>query len=207
VRFKFLSRRLGRIALSELYMRTENPSSLRSGRTKVTPTPSSVGFLLVDPSHKPIYANSEAIRILTFPAYPRNKKHVETLLAEKVRSVFLHGKRSSRPDFSTEFISGKRCYLCRAIGLQPNTALLLERKASKRLDASQVAKQYNLTPREQETVELLMQGLSGKEIANRMHISPNTMKTFLRLVMLKMGVSTRSKIIGKIIEQATRLTA
>jgi len=56
-------------------------------------------------------------------------------------------------------------------------------------------------------VELLMQGLSSKEIANRMHISPNTIKTFLRLVMLKMGVSARSKIIGKIIEQATKLTA
>ena len=188
-------------------MRTENPSSPRNGGTEVTPTPSSVGFLLVDPSHKPIYANSEAIRILTFPVHPPKKKHLETLLAEKVRSVFLHGKRLSRPDFSTEFISGKRRYLCRAIALPPNTALLLERKAARRLDASQVAKRYNLTRREQETVELLMQGLTSKEIANQMHISPNTMKTFLRLVMLKMGVSTRSKIIGKIIEQAKALTA
>src|SRR3989442_11716191 len=77
---------------------------------------------------KPIYINSEAIRILTFPAYPPKKKQLETLLAEKVRSVLLHGKRLSEPEFSTEFISGKRRYLCRAIGLQPNTALLLERK-------------------------------------------------------------------------------
>ncbi len=89
-------------------MRTENPTSLPSGRTKVTLAPPAVGFLLIDPSRKPIYVNSEAIRILTFPAYPPKKKQLETLLAEKVRSVLLHGKRLSLPDFSTEFISGKR---------------------------------------------------------------------------------------------------
>src|SRR5207245_7154700 len=112
-------------------MRTENPTSLASGRTKVTFAPPAVGFLLIDSSRKPIYVNSEAIRILTFPAYPPKKKQLETLLAKKVRSVLLHGKRLSLPDFSTEFISGKRRYLCRAIGLQPNTALLLERKAAR----------------------------------------------------------------------------
>ena len=164
-------------------MRTENPTSLPSGRTKGTLAPPAVGFLLIDSSRKPIYINSEAIRILTFPAYPPKKKQLETVLAEKVRSVLLHGKRLSEPEFSTEFISGKRRYLCRAIGLQPNTALLLERKAARQLDVSQVAKRYKLTPREQGIAELLMQGLTRKEIANRMHISPNTMETFLQLVI------------------------
>src|SRR5207245_8187006 len=89
-------------------MRTENATSLPSGRTKGTLAPPAVGFLLIDSSRKPIYINSEAIRILTFPAYPPKKKQLETLLAEKVRSVLLHGKRLSEPEFSTEFISGKR---------------------------------------------------------------------------------------------------
>src|SRR5437879_10365766 len=164
-------------------MRTENPTSLASGRTKVTFAPPAVGFLLIDSSRKPIYVNSESIRILTFPAYPPKKKQLETLLAKKVRSVLLHGKRLSLPDFSTEFISGKRRYLCRAIGLQPTTALLLERKDARQLDVSQVATRYKLTPREQEIAELLMQGLTRKEIANRMHIRPNTMRTIIRLVM------------------------
>jgi DNA-binding CsgD family transcriptional regulator len=35
-------------------------------------------------------------------------------------------------------------------------------------------------------------------MADRMKISPNTVKSFLRLVMVKMGVSTRSGILGKI---------
>jgi len=57
--------------------------------------------------------------------------------------------------------------------------------------------QYNLTSRELQAVELLMDGLRSKEIALRMQISPNTVKAFLRLVMLKMGVSTRSGIVGR----------
>ena len=45
-----------------------------------------------------------------------------------------------------------------------------------------------------------MQGLTSKEIAVRMKISPNTVKAFLRLVMVKMKVSTRSGIAGKLKE-------
>jgi DNA-binding CsgD family transcriptional regulator len=45
----------------------------------------------------------------------------------------------------------------------------------------------------------LLQGLTSKEIAARMSISPNTVKAFLRLVMVKMGVSTRSGIVGRVV--------
>jgi DNA-binding CsgD family transcriptional regulator len=62
-----------------------------------------------------------------------------------------------------------------------------------------VSSQFGLTRREQETIQLLLQGLTSKEIAERMGISPNTVKAFLRLVMVKMGVSTRSGIVGKIV--------
>ena len=56
-----------------------------------------------------------------------------------------------------------------------------------------------LTPGEREFLEQLANGYAYKEIAERMKISPNTVKAFLRLVMVKMGVSTRSGIIGKIV--------
>jgi DNA-binding CsgD family transcriptional regulator len=48
-------------------------------------------------------------------------------------------------------------------------------------------------------VELLFQGLTNKEVAQRMRISPHTVKALVRLVMAKMGVSTRSGILGKIV--------
>ena len=63
---------------------------------------------------------------------------------------------------------------------------------------AEISKRFGLTAREQETVQFLVEGLTSKEIAQRMKISPNTVKAFIRLVMVKMGVSTRSGIIGKI---------
>jgi len=51
--------------------------------------------------------------------------------------------------------------------------------------------------REQEVAQLLSQGLTSKQIGLRMQISPNTAKAFLRLIMVKMGVSTRSGIVGE----------
>jgi DNA-binding CsgD family transcriptional regulator len=45
----------------------------------------------------------------------------------------------------------------------------------------------------------LGEGLTSKEIAIRMNISPNTVNSFVRLMMVKMGVSSRSAIIGKIV--------
>jgi len=62
-----------------------------------------------------------------------------------------------------------------------------------------IAQQFNFSRREQQAVELLLQGLSNKEIANRMNISPNTVNTFFRLIMIKMGVSSRSGILARMI--------
>ncbi len=173
-----------------------------------------MGFLLLDSAHKPIYSNPEAIRVLTFSVKPGDSRPLEALLAEGAQSV-LRKHRPLHSDSLIEFVSGRRRYVCRVIYLpsppgsrsQLLAALLLERKAPQCVEASQIAKRYNLTTREQQTVELLMEGMRSKEIAIRMEISPNTVKTFLRLVMVKMGVSTRSGIMRKIFEQGTRLTA
>jgi DNA-binding CsgD family transcriptional regulator len=78
-------------------------------------------------------------------------------------------------------------------------AVLLERGSSGIRAVAQVGQEFELTGREKETVQLLAQGLTSKEIAVRMDISPNTVKAFLRIVMVKMGVSTRSGILGKVI--------
>jgi len=58
---------------------------------------------------------------------------------------------------------------------------------------------YHLSQREGETVRFLIEGLTNKEIAARMGISPDTVKVFLRLAMMKMGVSSRTGIMSKFI--------
>lgn len=64
---------------------------------------------------------------------------------------------------------------------------------------SDAARRFHLSPRERETVQHLVLGLTTKEVAERMGVSPNTVKQFVRLVMSKMGVTTRSGMIGKLI--------
>jgi DNA-binding CsgD family transcriptional regulator len=53
-----------------------------------------------------------------------------------------------------------------------------------------------LTPRELEVVGLLARGLSGSKIADRLIISPETVRTHIRNAMEKRGARTRSHLIA-----------
>jgi DNA-binding CsgD family transcriptional regulator len=86
---------------------------------------------------------------------------------------------------------------------QPKIAVVLERVFTQPADITRWSEAYQLTTRECETVKLLMKGLTSKEIANEMCISPNTVKSFLKLVMAKVGASNRTGIIAKILEKAS----
>ena len=67
-----------------------------------------------------------------------------------------------------------------------------------------LAAAYKFTVREQEAFSGILTGLTTKELANRMNISPSTVKTFVRLVMIKMGVSTRAAIIARMLTDRGR---
>lgn len=54
---------------------------------------------------------------------------------------------------------------------------------------------YNLTARESEIVELIYQGMTSKQIAEKMFISENTVKKHTYNIFKKMKVSNRSQII------------
>jgi DNA-binding CsgD family transcriptional regulator len=180
-------------------------------RKKVPPSRSAAGFLLMDSSLNPISFNAEAIQILGYPDKIARLKRTEVFLAEKIRSTLLSGRTLGNVPFVTEFRSGRRHYFCRAFLVDahandpahPCMAVLLERGPSGLIPLSQVSQQFNLTQREGEALAYLLQGLSSKEIANRMNVSPNTVKAFLRLIMIKTGVSSRSAIVGKIMMTQT----
>ena len=53
-----------------------------------------------------------------------------------------------------------------------------------------------LTNREREILALLADGLSNKQIARRLGISTNTVKTHLELLFDKLGVSTRAEAVA-----------
>ncbi len=167
-------------------------------------TLSNEGFLLLDTLMNPILVNHAAAQILAYPHKLETQKNVDNYLAGRVRSTLLSGQASNGPLVS-RFQSGRRIYSCRSFYVnsmsngdsQASLAVLLERGASRSGSLAQLFEGFNLTAREQEVSQYLLQGLTSKQIAVRMEISPNTVKAFLRLIMVKMGVSTRSGIVGK----------
>jgi len=167
--------------------------------------PSRCGFLLLDTSLNLIASNPEAVQILSYPSKPDRIKQLNVFLADRIRTV-LADSQSSESNGVREYQSGRRRYICRKFqidcngrySLQPAVAMLFERTATADLALEEICRQFDLTQRERETVELLVQGLTTKEIANRLSISPNTVKAFVRIVMVKMNVSTRSGIVGRL---------
>lgn len=59
-----------------------------------------------------------------------------------------------------------------------------------------------LTPREREVLDLLAQGLTNNAIADRLVISPNTVKRHLKAIFAKLEVSTRAAAVAKAIGEA-----
>jgi DNA-binding CsgD family transcriptional regulator len=167
---------------------------------------SEAGLLLLDFGNLPVYANTEAIRILLYPQDAEKVQSLACYLAEKIRSVIVNGRSPTCLPQARELVSGRRRYVCRIFDLAsgwkhsstPAVAVLIERAHQVSFQVSLIAERFQLTRREEETVSLLLGGLTSKEIAQRMQISPNTVKAFLRLVMIKMGVSSRPGIMGKI---------
>jgi DNA-binding CsgD family transcriptional regulator len=152
--------------------------------------------------------STDAIRVLTYPQMPKDPQ-VRALLVEQKLSQLLSRLRLAREASTpTAFQSGGQHYNVRLFKLNagrnvsltsPCHVLMLERRDRTRVDISSAALVFRLTAREQETLGFLIQGLTSKEIANHMGVSPHTVKAFLRLVMSKMQVSTRSGIVGKLL--------
>jgi DNA-binding NarL/FixJ family response regulator len=62
-----------------------------------------------------------------------------------------------------------------------------------------------LTPREQEVLALLADGLVNKQIAARLGISTNTVKTHLELLFDKLGVATRAEAVATAVKEGLLL--
>lgn len=169
--------------------------------TRVSPE----GFILLDSSMNPIFVNPAAKEILVYPHNPEAQKDPDSYLSATIRSTLFSKQSSNGSALVPKFQSGKRTYRCRSFPVNGlangdshvSLAVLLERATARAAFLTQNLERFHLTTREQEVAQFLLKGLTSKEIGMRMHISPNTVKAFLRLIMVKMGVSTRSAIVGK----------
>jgi DNA-binding CsgD family transcriptional regulator len=176
-------------------------------KTEHATTGAEVGFVLLDSTLHPVLLNRSAAEILSYPLKPGTQKGQHSLLAERVRIMLVASPSPGGSPIVSEFRSGNRLYHCHTFRVDAQTneysqlslAVIFDRGSPASLSLRQAAQKYHLTTREQQVLEYLLQGLTSKEIADRMSISTNTVKAFLRLIMIKMGVSTRSGILGKAI--------
>ncbi|HEV2386678.1 MAG TPA: LuxR C-terminal-related transcriptional regulator [Candidatus Acidoferrales bacterium] len=166
-----------------------------------------VGLVLVDAEFTPLRMSAEAVRVLSYPNQTTEGADAPKALADQVRSRF--SRRRMAPDSAAVqgYKSGRRRYLCRVYRFgppkpapgEPAALIVLERDSRLPAPDGAVMAQFQFTPREEQVVRHVLAGLSNKQIAERMQISPNTVKAFLRLAMMKMGVSNRFKIVEKIL--------
>jgi DNA-binding CsgD family transcriptional regulator len=171
------------------------------------PIAAEVGLVLLDPSLKIIGYDRAAAAILNYPNQQGAKPGTVSSLPKEILDLLRNRKVADLPPVKIYLGGGKDEYICRAHvveffdgSLKPVIALHLEKDFSASDAAHELGDKYNLTEREQEALRGILMGLSSKEVADRMSISPNTVKAFLRLIMIKMGVTRRAGIVAKILE-------
>jgi DNA-binding NarL/FixJ family response regulator len=163
-----------------------------------------VGLVLVDLSFNPVAFDQGAVSILN-----QSLSTTQTGIAipEEILSALRRRSPSDLFAGRIAFHIGHREYSCCPHLLEtldgstrPLIALHLERDSSVADVIYKIAEEYRLTEREREALSGISMGLSSKQVAERMHISPNTVKAFRRLIMIKMGVTSRAGVVAKLLE-------
>lgn len=180
-----------------------------TAKPKTPPIMAEAGVVLMDPSLNIIAFDRGAATILNYPN-PGAKAGSNSYIPVEILDLIRDRKPADRSPVKTHFRMGKNEYICRTYMLETNdgalneamVALHLEKDSSANDAICDIVDKYHLTGREQEVLRGISLGLATKELADRMNISPNTVKAFLRLVMIKMGVTTRAGIVAKILHNA-----
>lgn len=73
---------------------------------------------------------------------------------------------------------------------------LIQMEPAPRISEQDLALAFELTPREQEVLALMVEGLSNPDIAERLVVSRSTAKAHVSNILSKMGVSNRAEAIS-----------
>jgi DNA-binding NarL/FixJ family response regulator len=170
-----------------------------------------VGVVLMDLSYQPLAMDEGAASILAAVAEQSPSADGRPFLARTLPPDILQAIRRSEwttgGPFKMRFHAANRLYTGRAYLLEPQDSpprepfliLHLEREAELGDAILRVSNEYHLTEREQEVLRGTAIGLTSKEMAERMDICPSTVKSFLRLIMIKMGAPNRAALVARLL--------
>jgi DNA-binding CsgD family transcriptional regulator len=160
------------------------------------------GVVILDSSFRSVAIDAGAEAIFSSLV---EKRQDDENLPQEILSLLQSGKNG---DGGPMFLSAcGHQYSCRPFlvkprdGSEPMLMLYLRREISIRDAAHEIAVEFHLTEREEEALIGIAMGFSSKELASRMKISPNTVKAFVRLAMIKMGAKTRATIFAKLLDR------
>ncbi len=186
--------------------------SRESGKSERRASTVDGGLILLDRSLKIVAMDRGASSILkdaNQPGMQQNGHHLPKEVLDSIRQCKLTALSSLRIHFRIN----KNEYMCRTylmewlnwLASQPIIAVHLDKLSTSNDAVHDITTKYQLTGREQEVLRGVSLGLSSKTIAYSMDISPNTVKAFLRLIMIKMGVTSRSGIVATMLQNRASL--
>ena len=167
-----------------------------------------LGMILMDLSLRPIASDRGAAAILNDLETSSMQYAPGFSIPPEVEKAMRESKPGDLGNFRWRIRRGRREYKCRAFLLKPHDGSLprelvvlhLEGDWSPADSLSELSTEYRLTSREQEVLRGIAMGLTGKELADRMNIRPSTVKSFIRMIMIKLGARTRGAILAKLLE-------
>ncbi|MEO1263656.1 MAG: response regulator transcription factor [Bacteroidota bacterium] len=108
-------------------------------------------------------------------------------------------------DMSTEIYIGIIALFFTALGIWVGLKWTKRRQpaqetADPQISTDHLLEQHNLSKREFEVLTLIAKGLSNKEIAERLYLSTNTVKTHSSNIFAKLNVKRRTQAVQKALE-------
>lgn len=168
------------------------------------------GLVLLDVSLTPIAFDQGAVAILQTSNPAGIQPQPASWIPIEAMNLISSRQPADLSPVKTHLRIGNSQYLCRSYLVESHTGLLtrpivalyFEKDPSAGDMVNEAAARYHLTEREQQVlIGISSMGLTNKELAVRMNISPNTIKAFLRLIMIKMGVTTRAGMVSKLLRK------
>ena len=104
-----------------------------------------------------------------------------------------------------ELVSVVESVACGEMVCSPRIAALLLQRVAAAAGSSRGLVDGRLTPRENEIVGLLDEGLSNKQIAQRLSIEPATVKNHVHNILDKLGVDRRADAAAQVRRESARI--
>jgi DNA-binding CsgD family transcriptional regulator len=177
------------------------------GPVSVDCTPNGPGMLIVDDDLKILTMTANAERWLDeltdgCPGLPDAVRSVVGKVRQLHDSDVLEDRtpRARVRGASGRWLAIYASSACDADSASEKTAVIIEEAKPSEI-APLIISAYGLSQREARVTSLVLHGLSTKEIAAEIHLSPYTVQDHLKMIFAKFGVRSRRELVARIFDQ------